>query len=64
MASGHPHCRQTNSFQSLRVLLTILLIFWAMKEGSKNAGGGMGGGEPSLAGTISVVQGEGSLLRC
>lgn len=58
-----PHCRQTKSFQSLRALLTILLIFRAKKEGSKNAGGGMGGGgRPSLAGIISEVQGDASLL--
>lgn len=53
MGFGHPHCMQTKSFQSLRVLLRILLIFRAMNVGTKNAGGGTGGGELSLAGTIS-----------
>jgi hypothetical protein len=55
MGFGHPHCMQNKSFQSLRVLLTILLIFRANNVGSKKAGGGIGGGELSLAGTISEV---------
>lgn len=59
---GHPHSMQTKSFQSLRVLLTILLIFRAITDGSKNAGGGIGGGEFSLARTIPEVLGDAPLL--
>ena len=59
---GHPHCRQTKSFQSLRVLLKILLIFRAITDGSKNAGGGMGGGQFSFGRAISEAQGDAPLL--
>lgn len=40
-----PHCEQTTMFQSLWTLLTILLIFRAMKDGSNNGGFAMDGAE-------------------
>ncbi|KAF7810247.1 desiccation-related protein PCC3-06-like isoform X2 [Senna tora] len=36
-----PHGKQSNIFQSLRILLIILSSFRAMKEWSKNGGGGL-----------------------
>lgn len=62
VVTGHPHCRQTKSFQSLRALLKILLTFRAITDGSKNAGGGMGGGQFSFGRAISEVQGDAPLL--
>ena len=50
------HLKQNKIFQSLHVLLMILLSFRAMKARDKYVGGGTAGGKLALAGAISETK--------